>query len=115
MYLRVLFLLVILIIIYRWSIIGEESFDGNCIHNIRPSFSLKLSDSFQRDSSNNIEYDDKGNVIIEYNNMDIMSNYNNDMINNAKEDLNILLSNPFGELKNNKILNYNSCKLSYLE
>ena len=115
MYLEVLLIIVLFVKIYQWATQKYEHFDNNCIYNIRPSFSLKLSDSFKRDASNNLKYDDKGNIEINYANMDIMSNYNKDMIENGKNDLQILLSNPFGELNENKLLNYQSCKLSYLE
>ena len=115
MYLKILLFLVLIIQLYKWfNNKQNESFDGNCINKIKPTFSLKLSDYFETDENDDLKFDDKGYVDISYGNMDIGTPFEKDK-GSFGEDLNILLSNPFESFDKNRILNYNNCRLSYLE
>ena len=109
MYLKILLFLVLIIQLYKWfNNKQNESFDGNCINKIKPTFSLKISDYYGDD------FDNSGKIDISYGDMDIANPFHKDKVSFGK-DLKILLSDPFESFDKNSILNYNNCRLSYLE
>ena len=115
MFLCFILLIVIFVQLYKYRNSIYENFDGNCIRKLKPSFSFKISDHFQKDQNGQLIINDNGLIEINYASIDIDSLYNNDLGQSALNDVNILLSKPFIDDSFNILYNRQNCKLNYLD
>lgn len=115
MFLFLVLLVVVFVQLYKYRRNIYESFDGNCIRKLKPSFTFKISDYFERDEDGQLIINNNGLVDISYGLIDIKTYYNNDMGQATMDDVSILLSKPFIDKSFDKLYNRQNCKLSYLD